>query len=115
MVHLTSAPLFSLPVEKEAYAQAEAQEAKDEAEVQVDCLPLQHHGCDPSGHNTGPRISCAKSDQSCAIIANERLQRDSSTVVLVKRLHHLPGKFDMGTFWILYSSTKPTLLHCFCL
>lgn len=37
MVHLTSAPLFSLPVEKEAYAQAEAQEAKDEAEVKIDC------------------------------------------------------------------------------
>jgi hypothetical protein len=52
---------------------AEAQEAKDDAEIQVDCLPLQHHGCDPSGHNTGPKISCSKSDPGCAIHANERL------------------------------------------
>ncbi|KAK6308422.1 hypothetical protein J4Q44_G00216930, partial [Coregonus suidteri] len=53
--------------------------------------------------NTGPRISCAKSDQSCAIHANESRSRDSTCLGVLIWGHSR------------FSTLLPNLLHCFCL
>lgn len=107
MLHLTLASVLSCSGERSVCAGWSAR-GERWGRGQNRLPPLQNHVCDLShGHNTstwevlGPKSGTRHRPMRCY---------EEMVLLLV---NHLPGRFDMGTFCVLYSSTKPSLLHCF--